>query len=163
MKKRVLKFISIMIITIFVVFIVFIFFKTFQIFKSIDYKQAKKESIKFLSANINNLQEISDNMLLNKSNESKKYKNVSYSYYKNSNNKEYIQFDIDAQGMLGGQYWGIIYCPNDDLLNYNFIEIYDENKETGEGNNIFIKEKLKDKWYFYYDDYDGNVDIKSIN
>ena len=57
--------------------------------------------------------------------------------------------------MLGGQYWGIIYAPNDDLLDGNTSSIYNEKEETG--NNIFIKEKIRDFWYFYYDDYDGKV------
>lgn len=41
------------------------------------------------------------------------------------------------------------------------IQIYDEKETTGEGNNIFIREKIKDNWYFYYDDYDGTVDISA--
>ena len=60
--------------------------------------------------------------------------------------------------MLGGQYYGLIYIKeyNDELI------IYDEFKETGTGNNIFIRKKIKDNWYIYYDDFDGKVDIKKI-
>lgn len=143
--------------------IVLILFITSQFYKVSDYERAKQRSIKFLDSNINNLQKISDEMMLSKLNESLSYKKVSYRYHKNLNDKEYIIFDIDARGMLGGQYFGIIYCPMDDLLDGDSIEIYDENRETGRGNNIFIKEKIKEKWYFYYDDYDGKVDIKNIN
>lgn len=57
---------------------------------------------------------------------------------------------------------GIIYCPSDDLIDNNYIEIYDENAETNSGNNIFIKERIKENWYFYYDDYDGKIDIKEF-
>ena len=56
--------------------------------------------------------------------------------------------------MLGGQYYGLIYSQNnhDGLI---------KNKEIG-GNNIFIRQKITDNWYFYYDDYDGKVDVKKI-
>ena len=49
--------------------------------------------------------------------------------------------------MLGGQYWYLLYCE-DDFLDGKNIYIYDEYKETGSGNNIFIVEKIKDNWYF---------------
>lgn len=157
MKKRILIFIGLVIV------IIFTFLITLRFFNNNNYEHTKKESIRFLNSNINDLQNIADEMILNKSKESKNYKKISYRYYKDLNYKEYIQFDIDAQGMLGGQYWGIIYCPKDDLLNGNSIEIYDESKQSEKGNNIFIKEKVKDKWYFYYDDYDGKVDVTIIN
>ena len=146
-----------------VIVIISIFFIALRFFNTNNYEQAKKEAIKFLNSNINDLQNVAGEMILNKSKESKSYKKMSYRYCNDSDDKEYIRFDINAQGMLGGQYYGIIYCPNDNLLNGNSVEIYDENEETGKGNNIFIKEKLKDKWYFYYDDYDGIVDVTSIN
>lgn len=155
MKKRILILIGLVIVIISII--------ALRFFYNNNYEYAKGESIKFLNSNINDLQDNANEMILDKSKESKNYKKISYRYYKDSDDKEYIQFDINAQGMLGGQYWGIIYCPDDNLLNGNSIEIYDENKETGKGNNIFIKEKIKDKWYFYYDDYDGKVDITSIN
>jgi len=135
MKKRILILIGLVIVIISILFIALHFLNTN------DYEQAKKESIKFLNSNINDLQNVADEMILNKSRESENYKRKLYRYYKDSDGKEYIQFDVNAQGMLGGQYCGIIYCPNDNLLNGNSIEIYDENKETGKGNNIFIKEK----------------------
>ena len=75
-------------------------------------------------------------------------------------NKEYIQFDLDTQRFLGGQYWVIIYSPNDDYLNGVNIKVYNEKQVTGKSNDINIREKIKDKWYFYYDDYDWKVNIK---
>ena len=57
--------------------------------------------------------------------------------------------------MLGGQYWGIIYSPNDDYIENSDITI----QKNGE-NDIFIREKIKEKWYFYYDDYDGKVNVQ---
>lgn len=125
------------------------------------YDEAKEETIIFLNDNIDNLQDISKSILKIKSNSYKehKYKDKTYvySYMQNEEGKEYIQIDFDGQGMLGGQGWGLIYSDNDDLLNGNSYYIYDEKEQTGTGNNIFIKEKIKDKWYFYYDDWDGKV------
>ena len=60
--------------------------------------------------------------------------------------------------MLGGQNYGIIYSKIDDE---DFI-VYDQKKVTGEGNNIFIREKLYDNWYFYYNDWDGEIDVNKI-
>ena len=126
-------------------------------------KQAKKETIKFLEKNIKELEEISKELILSKDTEWKKHDKLQYGYgYKDSNNKEYIQFDLDAQGFLGGQYWGLQYSPNDDYLDGANIKIYDEKERTGKGNDIFIIEKIKENWYFYYEDYDGKVNIKTI-
>lgn len=128
-----------------------------------NYNSAKRESINFLNDNKLELEEIFDEIILNSSNgKDGKYKEKFYIYYIDFDNQKYIKLDIDSQGMLGGQYWGIIYCPSDDLLGNDNIKIYDENTETSDGNNIFIKEKVKDKWYFYYENYDGKVDIKEI-
>ena len=60
--------------------------------------------------------------------------------------------------MLGGQNYGIIYSKIDDE---DFI-VYDQKKVIGEGNNIFIREKLYDNWYFYYNDWDGEIDVNKI-
>lgn len=127
-----------------------------------DYKMAKKECISFLNDNLEELNSLAEEEMTSKSDRTKTYKNKSYNYYKELSGKEYIQFAINAQGMLGGQYWGIIYSPNNDLLNGKDIEIYDEKEYRKDGNNIFIKEKIKDNWYFYYDDFDGHVDINKL-
>lgn len=85
---------------------------------------------------------------------------VSYNYSEDSNFKviEYIDFSLDGQGMLGGQSYGLIYSNDmsEELI------IYDEFEERKDGNNIFIRQRIKDNWYFYYDDYDGKVDISKI-
>lgn len=126
-----------------------------------DYKKAKNECISFLNENLEELTSIVEERISSKLDKYEKYKDTSYDYHKDYLSREYIQFDIGAQGMLGGQYWGIIYSL-DDLLEGKDIEIYDEKEYTGEGNNIFIKEKIKDNWYFYYNDFDGHIDINKI-
>lgn len=133
-------------------------------FNKFDYDNAKENTIEYLNENEEQLIKIVDNLYKSKLSEQKPYKNISsatYSYLYDFNFKdktEYIKFHIDSQGMLGGQYYGLIYSKNnnDDLI------IYDEYKETGDGNNIFIRQKIKDNWYFYYEDFDGKVDIKKV-
>lgn len=130
-----------------------------------DYTRAKRQSERFLNKNISELQQKSKTLLHSKSSKTKEYKGKSYSYKTEENNgaiKRYIEFEIDAQGMLGGQYWGIIYSSNDDLLDGNTVHVYDEKEMTGKGNNIYIIQKIKDNWYFYYYDYDGRVDVNKI-
>ena len=57
----------------------------------------------------------------------------------------------------------LLWLRQREIVHYNrFKELYDEYKETGSGNNIFIVEKIKDNWYFYYQDWDGKVDITKI-
>ena len=60
--------------------------------------------------------------------------------------------------MLGGQYYGLIYAKESK----ENLFIYDEKEETKQGNNVFIRQKIKDNWYFYYEDYDGKVNINKI-
>lgn len=129
-------------------------------FNRFNYDKALKTTTKFLNENENELKTIVDKLYESKSLIQKPLKNIENSsyeydkYFDYKNEIEYIKFDIDAQGMLGGQYYGLIYLKenNEELI------IYDEKY----GNNIFIREKLKDNWYFYYDDYDGKVNIDKI-
>lgn len=129
-------------------------------FNKFDYDKAKKITIKYLNKNEEQLKKIAEELYENKSSienplENARYVGYYYDYRLNYESKEeYVKFDIDAQGMLGGQYYGLIYSKN------NYDELI-KNKEIG-GNNIFIRQKIKDNWYFYYDDYDGKVDVKKI-
>lgn len=134
-----------------------------------DFNSAKEETILYLKENKKELENIADELYKSKATRNNPYKNISYASYhnypKNNNsleNTEYIIFDLDSQGMLGGQYYGLIYSKNKNIYNGNSLTIYDENKETGNGNNIEIRKKIDDNWFFYYDDYDGKVQINSI-
>lgn len=134
-----------------------------------NYESAKNYTTNFLKNNKQELEKIAKKIYIEKPTKfiDKPYKKVSTASYHNYDEigifekDSYIKFDIDSQSMLGGQYYGLIYSYNNDIYNTN-IFIYDENKETNEGNNIFIREKISNNWYFYYDDYDGKLDIKSI-
>lgn len=129
-------------------------------FDRFDYNSAKETTINLLNKNEDELKIIVDELYENKSsieNPLKNIKDAGYyydDYFNFKNNEEYIKFDIDAQGMLGGQYYGLIYSKNNE-------EELIKNKEL-HGNNIFIRQKIKDNWYFYYDDYDGKVNINKI-
>lgn len=136
-------------------------------FNRFDYNKSKKESVEFFKINKKELRIIAEKLYEKKTSKNKPYENIGYATYKNNSDfsflkkSEYVQFDIDAQGMLGGQYYGLIYI-RDDIYDNKDLFIYDENKETSNGNNIFIREKITKHWYFYYDDYDGKVNISKI-
>ena len=127
-------------------------------FNKFTYQSSKEIAIKFLNENKNELEKTAKAVQESKVSKKDPLKNIYYVSY----DEEYIQFDMDAQGMLGGQYYGLIYSINDNINGSEKIKIYDEYKETGSGNNIIIREKICDNWYFYYDDYDGKVDTSKI-
>ena len=126
-----------------------------------NYEKARRDSIRFLNANIKDLKVILDKDSIGNVKECSKYKKIEYCFSNsNYNGKEYVYFEVGAQGFLGGQYWGIIYSKNDDIIGHNKIEIYDQYMDEGTGNNILITEKIKKNWYFYIIDYDGKIEYR---
>ncbi len=129
-------------------------------FDRFDYDKAKKTAIKYLNKNEEQFKTIVDELYENKSSIENPLENIIHAryYYDDNfnfkNDEEYVKLDIDAQEMLGGQYYGLIYAKNNE-------EELIKNKEL-HGNNIFIRQKIKDNWYFYYNDYDGKVNINKI-
>ena len=129
-----------------------------------DYDSAKKKSYNFLYNSNDELQKLVNELYESKNSKKNPLSMVSYASYDYledfdfKNKTEYIKIDLSAQGMLGGQYYGLMHVkePKEDLI------VYDEYKETQKGNNIFIRQKIEDNWYFYYEDYDGKVDINKI-
>ena len=88
----------------------------------------------------------------------------SINFRKNETFKE-ITFNMDAQGMLGGQYWGIYYTSDDSpAWLFDAIEFRSRLFEgPGEGsyyyqdgNNFYATARIEKHWYFYYMDFDGN-------
>lgn len=132
------------------------------------YYSGKREIIKYLENNKSELENIAKELYKNRISKKKPYENIRYgSYFEFQEftfleKSTFVKFDFDAQGMLGGQYYGLIYSPDSNIYDGNDLFIYDENKETGKGNNIFIREKIADNWYYYYDDFDGKVKIEDI-
>ena len=148
-----------------ILLIIFAYFKIARFNSSeFNYNNAKKDTINYLNKNEKQLKELVNELYQSKSSTNNPYKDIGYAtydYLEDFNFKEkieYIKVDLNSQGMLGGQYYGLIYSN----FNENKLIVYDEFKETGKGNNIFIREKIKNNWYFYYDDFDGKVDVKKI-
>lgn len=163
-KKTIITIVAIVIcITIFIMIPILLLVNKWN--RDFNYNTAKEVAIKYLNDNEQQLQQWVDQLYENKDYMRKpnnKIRYATYSYSKDfnfENEEEYIQLDLDAQGMLGGQYYGLIYSKanSDELI------IYDEYKKTGKGNNIFIRQKIKKYWYFYYNDFDGKVDTNKIN
>lgn len=73
-------------------------------------------------------------------------------YYVRYSGENTVRFDVDGQGMLGGQCWHLIYTPDGTL--YGQSEVY-EFRESDGGNNISRAEKLDDNWWYLWVDYDG--------
>ena len=134
-------------------------------FDRFTYDSGKREMMKYLKENKSELEKIAIELYESKSSKNSPYKKISYGSYVKNNSLEkssFVQFDFDSQGFLGGQYYGLIYSQDENIYDGKNIIIYDEKKEIGEGNNIFIREKLADNWYYYYDDYDGKIKSKDV-
>lgn len=163
-------------IALYILIILIIVISGYLVFKIIDkddterftYDSGKIEIIKYLDNNKSELESIVKELYRSKSSLDNPNKNISYVSYRDNNGLSYleknpcVQFDFDAQGMLGGQYYGLIYSQESNIYDGKDLFIYNEKKETGEGNNIFIREKILDNWYYYYDDYDGKVDLENL-
>lgn len=128
------------------------------------YEEAKMNAEKYLNKNEHQLTKLVNELYESKASKKDSMKGVSYASYVNrddfdfKNQIEYIKMDLDSQGMLGGQYYGLIYTNESKEK----LIVYDENEITQKGNNIFIRQKIKGNWYFYYEDYDGKVNVDKI-
>ena len=128
------------------------------------YEQAKAGTVRYLDKHRTDLLELAGGILLRKSAEEATYGNMLHISYDENAGGLFVIFDIDAQGMLGGQYWGLYYSP-DNLFNLSdppedrWTRL-DEDRcywQEEDGNNFFAMERLEDHWFFYYRDFDGNV------
>ena len=154
-NNKKIKWIIISIVTI-IITIFFISNKT----EMSDYDKAKKEILKFLTKNITELEKICKESLIKKDTEIHEFKGKVY-YNSFRNGKECVVICINVQGMLGGQYWDLVFCEDDILYNKS-IDINGNYIDDTTGNNIFIMEKLKDNWYLSYEDWDGKTDTSKI-
>ncbi|MBQ9081876.1 MAG: hypothetical protein IJY28_00055 [Clostridia bacterium] len=112
------------------------------------YSTAKKSSEGFLRNNADAMEEIASALLREGKEKSGHYKDHAYAY---TAGQDFVAFEMDSQGMLGGQYWSLIYTSDD--TGYGKSERY-VHEET-DGNNIYIAERLDDHWWFLWTDYDG--------
>ena len=146
-----------LVILIFIIYLIFISIKGRQhSVEKYNYNTAKTETIKYLGNSINSLESRCNMVLENKPEKCVTYDELAYCY-NDVDGKENIEIGINSQGFLGGQYWGLTYSK-DDLLDGDDISI----EKSSSGNNIFIRQKIQNNWYFHYYDYDGQVNIDDI-
>ncbi len=112
------------------------------------YSSAQKKCNRILDKYQAEMEELAIHALTSEEDEYGSFKEYSYCCYREQG---FVKFDIDGQGMLGGQYWSLVYT--DDGLLYGETEKYDFEEENG--NNIIRAEKLNENWWFYWEDYDG--------
>lgn len=120
------------------------------------YQSAKDYSEYFLKHNQEELKNIAQETLKNKRpsmNEYKKAYEIKYDEIEDA-----VNFEIGSQGMLGGQYWRLVYTEKGNYRGE--IEKYTYYEKNG--NNIAFAEKISENWYFYWIDYDGREDLSNI-
>ncbi len=114
------------------------------------YSTAKEATEEFLIQNREEMEKIAVSLSDDEIENSGHYKDLSYFY---DEKNDCTEFEIDAQGMLGGQYWGLIYTKDGCYCGQSETYLYEE----PEGNNIRRAEKLDGRWWFIWEDYDGNA------
>lgn len=72
-------------------------------------------------------------------------------FYINDPVQDTVQFDIGSQGMLGGQYWSLVYSKEGTLHGQEETYLWQEEN----GNNVIRAERLDEHWWFMWIDYDG--------
>ena len=112
------------------------------------YSSAKEECRQILEKHQVQMEDLALNSLDSKVDQ---YGYFNKYYYGCHQDQDFVKFDIDGQGTLGGQYWSLVYTDNGLL--------YDEEEayyfEEDDGNNIIRAEKIEGNWWFYWEDYDG--------
>lgn len=110
------------------------------------YSSAKIECEKVLDKYQIQMEQIAVDSL--QTNNSCDFKDYFYSCYQDEG---FVIFDIDAQGMLGGQYWDLVYTKDGTFYGESETYLY---KETN-GNNVVRAEKINEHWWYLWTDYDG--------
>lgn len=123
-------------------------FGLFNFFAPETYSSAKDDCESFLENNRGDMEEIANCLLDKKMDIDGYYKERYYSYVLR---EDYVAFNIDSQGMLGGQYWSLIYTRNGVLYGETEEYLYQET----DGNNIVRGERLDEHWWYLWRDYDG--------
>ena len=120
------------------------------------YQSAKDFSESFLKHNQEELENIAQETLKTKQTSMNEYKKAYEIKY--DENEEAVDFEIGSQGMIGGQYWRLVYTEKGNYRGESEkYTYYEEN-----GNNIAFAEKISENWYFYWIDYDGREDLSNI-
>ncbi len=112
------------------------------------YSAAKKECERILEKQQVQMEELATDALKSEKNISGHFSSYYYSCYQD---QRLVHFDIDAQGMLGGQYWELVYTEDGEFYGEAEQYLYEET----DGNNIVKAERLNEHWWFLWTDYDG--------
>jgi hypothetical protein len=132
--------------------------------KLLNYNAAKADILKLYNQKKEELQKVAETAIENNSAKDIKIPYVSHISLNEFSGNAVVCFDIDLQGiMLGGQYWGIYYSPNDTPCFEYGQKFEDYEIVSGiyiwrelSGNNIYATERISPNWFFWYMDYDGN-------
>lgn len=112
------------------------------------YSTAKIECEKILSKHQTEMEEISNNLLKSRTNGHGHYNEWFYIYYPE---EKFVKFELDGQGMLGGQYWDLVYTSDGTYYGEKESYLFEES----DGNNIVKAERLDGHWWYVWTDYDG--------
>ena len=127
------------------------------------YRVLRGKSREFLSLNCEDLDKLSKNYFNDLDNTKLKYENISsIKYEKNLNGDEYLKMNLGSKNLFGSKEWGLLYIPSNTYYG-NTYYIYDEDSETGKGNDLYVVEKLKDNWFFYFNDYSGRSSYRDVS
>lgn len=121
--------------------------------KDKNYESAKADVVSFLQSNQEELEEIALQVIENEGAVESPFEEDIYIDYDAQN--DLVIFEIDAQGMLGGQYWSLVYAADGTYCGEDSLYIYKE----AEGNNHIIAEQIQGCWFFSWMDYDGRKDL----
>ncbi|MBP3300456.1 MAG: hypothetical protein J6M34_03010 [Clostridia bacterium] len=112
------------------------------------YETAKEECVRFLNDNRDEMEEIAVNLLAEERVAFGQFGERAYSYTPADN---FVEFEVDGQGMLGGQYWSLIYTKDGSFHGNAETYLWEEPL----GNNVYRAEKLTGNWWYLWSDYDG--------
>ena len=129
------------------------------------YEETLTQTEKLYKQKKNKFHSAKDNILEKQATDGEKISGVERIYMtkRNADNCIIIDFSVGAQGLSGGQYWGVYYVSKDKPADVFMCEgefqdgpyegAYYKNSEE---HTFYATEKIDEFWYFYYMDYDGN-------
>ena len=112
------------------------------------YSTAKIECEKILFKYYTEMDEIANDLLKSETVEHGPFNEWFYIYYPEEN---FVKFELDGQGMLGGQYWDLVYTKDGTYYGEKNMYLYEE----ADGNNIIKAERIDEHWWYVWTDYDG--------
>lgn len=131
------------------------FFILKAVLKPETYSSAKSDCVKVLNKNRAELDEFAEKLLAETPQSlAGEYPKTPYESFNDYNcyvtNRHEAVFDIGAQGMLGGQYWSLVYTADGTYRGQS-----DAYYEVWDGNNIIKAEHIDGNWWYLWEDYDA--------